>query len=293
MSGVGSYYRLTKPGIIRGNLITVVAGYMLASKGVYDIGVLAALCLGSGLIIASGCVLNNIFDIDIDSLMERTQKRELVLGSISTKNAALFAIVLGVIGGVILAKWTNILTVLMGVTGLVTYAFVYTYAKRKTHWSTLIGTVPGATPPVAGYVAVTGRFDLTALLLFLVLVTWQMPHFLAIAIRRLKEYKAAHIPLLPIVKGIRATKRQIALYIIGFVCATVYLGIHELGRNYTVLALANGLMWLYVAMFPAKNATDEQWAKKVFFISLLTLLVFDILISLSHYLALLFITMRD
>ena len=216
---IKDYYSLTKPGIIRGNLITAAAGFFLASKDIVDMKLLLAMLVGTSLVIASGCVLNNYLDISIDKQMARTKKRALVTGTITSKNALIFATILGLSGEIILLIFTNLLTALIGLFGLFVYVIVYGAAKRRSTHGTLVGSLSGAVPPVAGYTAVTGSLDWAALTLFLILVCWQMPHFYAIAIYRYNEYKAAGLPMLPIVKGIRATKLQILNYCLFFVAA--------------------------------------------------------------------------
>jgi protoheme IX farnesyltransferase len=279
-----SYYRLTKPGIIRGNLLTAVAAYIYGAQGVYHLSVFLSLCIGTAFVIASGCVFNNIIDTDIDALMERTKNRELVVNALSKRSAYIYASVLGIAGILVLYKGTNLLTLGFGLGGLITYVLAYTFAKRKTTFSTLIGTVPGATPPVAGYLAATHHFDIACLFLFLVLVFWQMPHFLAIAIRRLSDYRSASIPVLPVMKGIAKTKTHITAYIIAFTVACMCLAqFGHLGGFYTSIMLVVGLYWLYLAITNTDKLSDEEWARKVFMFSLIALLIWNILIATNFY----------
>ncbi|HSH55271.1 MAG TPA: UbiA family prenyltransferase, partial [Candidatus Limnocylindrales bacterium] len=165
-----TYYQLTKPGIIYGNLLTAIGGFLYASEGRIDILLLLALAVGMSLVIASGCVFNNYLDRDIDAKMQRTQKRALVSAEISTQNALIYGAVLGISGAAILALYTNLTTLLLGIVGFVSYVGLYTYLKRRTIHGTLIGTIPGATPLIAGYTAVNGQLGLDALLLFLIMV---------------------------------------------------------------------------------------------------------------------------
>jgi protoheme IX farnesyltransferase len=281
----GIYYRLTKPGIIRGNLMTALAAYLYGAHGVYSLSVFLSLAVGTSFIIGSACVFNNIIDRDIDGKMSRTKQRELVVRALSVKSAVIYATVLLLAGCVVLLKGTNLLTLLFGVIGHVSYVLFYTFAKRKTSLSTLIGTVPGATPPVAGYLAATHRLDIVAVFLFLVLVTWQMPHFLAVAIRRLGDYKSASLPVMPVVKGIVATKNQILGYIVAFILAC--LGLAQFGHLdafYVVPMLAVGGYWFHTAYSNTDKRDDKEWAKDVFVFSLIVLLVWDIAIALNYYL---------
>jgi protoheme IX farnesyltransferase len=175
--------------------------------------------------------------------------------------------------------------VLIGLIGIIDYVILYAYFKRTSVHGTLVGTISGATPPVAGYCAVSGRFDLGALLLFLVLVFWQMAHFYAIAMFRAKDYKAAGIPVLPVVKGMRATKIQIVAYIVAFILATLLLPVYGFtGYIYSVVVVSIGLLWLRVAIIGFNAKDDIVWARKVFKYSLIALLVFSIMVSLANIL---------
>lgn len=279
------YYQLTKPGIIRGNLLTAAAGFLLAAGQSVNLVLLAALLAGTALIIASACVFNNYIDRGIDARMARTKDRALVSGAISGRNALIFASLLGLIGVYILAVFTNYLTLLIGLFGFVSYVVVYGYAKRKTWWGTLVGAVPGATPIIAGYVAVTGRLDLAAFLLFLILVTWQMAHFYAIATYRLKDYKQAAIPVLPAVKGVRNTQIQISLYALLFFIATIGLYVFGYtGYVYLVIMTVVSLAWLRLAILGCRATDVTKWAKGVFLFSLVVIAVFSLLLGLEAWL---------
>ena len=161
-----TYFKLTKPGIIFGNLISGVAGYFLASRGTHSLSVFFGVFAGTALIIGASCVANNIIDVDIDKRMKRTQKRAITSGEVSVTNAWIFAGVLSIAGYAVLVLFTNWLAVAAGAIGMFFYVVVYGWAKRNTVHSTLVGSISGATPPFAGYVAVTGNIDSAAILLF-------------------------------------------------------------------------------------------------------------------------------
>lgn len=279
------YYLLTKPGIIRGNLMTAAAGFLFASEGRIDWWLFLALLAGTALVIASGCVFNNYLDRDIDKRMDRTNKRALVVGDISASNALTYATVLGVTGFTILALYTNITTVVVGLVGIIDYVLLYGWAKRNTIYSTLIGGISGSTSLVAGYTAVTGNFDIVAFLLFLIMALWQMPHFYAIGIYRRKDYANAHLPILTVKKGIAAAKQEILLYVIGYIAAVSLLAIlGYAGYTYLGVMLAITFWWLWVALQGSKTKDDIKWAHKIFGISLLVLMTFSVMISLDHWL---------
>ena len=282
---IAKYYQLIKPGIIRGNAITAAAGFFLASKGNIDWGLLLALLTGVSLVMASGCVANNYIDRDIDAKMQRTKSRALARNTIAGHHAIIYSIILAIAGFGVLAAFTNLLTVLVGVVGFVDYVVLYGWSKRKSVHGTLVGTIAGATPPVAGYVAVTNRLDAVACLLFLILVLWQMPHFYAIAIRRMDEYKAAKLPMMPIVKGVKSTKIQMIIYAAGFTAAIALLSLLDyVGMVYLVVMLVISWIWLKLIASGFSAPNNQLWAKQVFLFSLLVLLAFSFMISIDTYL---------
>jgi len=279
------YYRLTKPGIIRGNLMTLVAGFLFASTTWVDWHKLGWALLGTGLIIASSCVLNNYIDQDIDALMSRTKKRALVRGTVSNAAALTYASILGAAGFAVLTLFTNRLTTLIGAGGFFAYVVLYGYFKRTSIHGTLVGTISGSMSLLAGYCAVTNRFDGPAVLLFVAQSIWQMPHFYAIGVYRRDDYKAAGIPILPVVKGIRAAKTYIFFYISAYLFSVMlFKSFGYAGWSFTVVMAAVTLFWLYISAkgFTAKD--NIRWAKQVFGTSLLVLLAFSLMLSLERWL---------
>jgi protoheme IX farnesyltransferase len=281
-ANIRSYIALTKPGIIRGNIMTAVAGFLLAARGHVDFVLLFWTLTGTSLVIAAGCVFNNYIDRDIDRKMERTKNRAIVTGLISGKKAIIYGSTLGVVGFWALYMLVNKLTFVLGIVALFFYVVVYGYAKRRSVHGTLIGSIPGAMSLVAGYTAVSNRFDTEAVILFLILAVWQMPHFYAIATYRKKDYAAAGIPVLTVFKGVRAAKIQIAVYIAVFVLATAALRTFGYASNtYVVVMLGISLAWLRLAVRGFKEKDDIRYGKKLFGFSLLVLLVFCLMISIN------------
>lgn len=264
-----NYYLLTKPGIILGNLITVAAGFLLASKGVIDLGLFFATLMGLALIMASACVFNNYIDRKIDKKMERTKNRVLVQGLISGRNAIFFAILLGILGNVILFLYTNLLTVFVAGVGFFVYVVLYSLWKCRTIYGTGIGSIAGAVPPVVGYCAVSNHFDAGALILFTMMVLWQMPHFFAIAMYHFDDYSAAKIPVLPVIKGMLRTKIHMMLYIVGFLVAALMLTLFNYtGYMYLAVAMCFGLTWLLLCAKGFKSDNDQIWGCQMFRLSL-------------------------
>ena len=263
------YYRLTKPGIVYGNVFHAIVGVLLA----YHTGVTAwnsvGLIVGIALIIASACVANNILDRSIDQKMKRTRQRALVVGDVETTQAILYALILLTIGVIVMIRMTNLLTLMLSLIAYVWYVWIYGWAKRHTWWSTLIGAVPGAIPIMAGYTAIVGQVDVVVWVAFMLLVFWQMPHFYAIALYRQKEYAAAGLPVISVALGRVATYRQMVVYAAAYVISIATL-IYVGGMHWTVgsLLLAAGVYWT-VTIVRGKATISDTWARTVFKQSLL------------------------
>jgi len=281
---IKKYIALTKPGIIRGNVMTTAAGFLLAADGHINWTTLIATVLGTSFVIGSACTFNNYIDRDIDKKMARTKKRALVTGEISTVAALTFAALLGTIGFAELAIFTNWLTVALGVTAYIFYIAIYAVAKRRTTYGTIVGSVAGALPITAGYTAASNRLDNGAALLFLSMTFWQMPHFYAIAIRRLKDYKAAGLPVLPAVKGVHRTKLSMLGYIVAYAITTSLLTTTgHTGYLYIFVMLTLSLTWLNLAIRGFNTGDDVKWAGKLFGFSLIVLLGFSVMIAVNAW----------
>ncbi|HVZ76117.1 MAG TPA: protoheme IX farnesyltransferase [Candidatus Paceibacterota bacterium] len=192
---IKAYYELTKPGIIYGNALVAAAGFFFAAKGHIDWLVFLAMLIGLSLVVGSACVLNNIYDREIDARMARTKDRATVTGKVSRESAAAYALVLGLAGGIVFGLYVPALSLAAALAGFAVYVLLYTPLKPVSPWALFVGAVAGATPPMAGYLAVTGSLDWYAWALFTAMYLWQIPHFLAIATYRYPEYTAAGVPL--------------------------------------------------------------------------------------------------
>lgn len=279
------YYSLIKPGVLYGNVITGVAGFLLAAGYFrrFDVGLFIATILGMTLVIASACVLNNFLDQDIDRIMERTKNRAIASGEILGRNAVLFSTILGIIGIGILVLWVNWLVVGIGIFGFVTYVWLYgALSKRHSIHGTLVGSISGAMPILAGYCAVSGRIDEAAVLVFLMLFFWQFPEFYSIAIYRRTEYKKAGIPVMSVIKGVKSTTKQIAIYTLLFVIATLLLTpFGYTGWIYFVVMAAVGLYWMNLAVRGLKRKDSDVWARQMFHVSLIVLLVLSAMLCIG------------
>lgn len=279
---IKTYFSLTKSGIIFSNIITAAGGFFLASKNHIDFALFLATLTGLSCIIASACVFNNYIDRDIDQKMDRTKNRALVKKLIPKGHAIIFAVLLLIVGTLILARYTNLLTVSLALAGFFFYVVVYGIWKRRSVYGTVIGSLSGAVPPIVGYCSVMNRFDNAALILFMILVLWQMPHFYAIAIYRLKDYSSASIPVLPVKKGIKTTQVHMFFYIIAYTLMTLMLSVFGYtGLIYLVVSLLLGLIWLVLCIkgFTTKNTTI--WARRMFTVSIIVLVVLFLVISVD------------
>ncbi|MBT2291912.1 heme o synthase [Paenibacillus albidus] len=277
------FITVTKPGIIRSNLLAAFTGYWLASGWDVEYGKLILTLLGTMLVMASACVFNNYFDRDLDMKMERTRERGLPTGRLKPQTVLIYAIGLGIAGMIVLFAFCGMLAGLFGIVGVFVYVVVYTlWLKRTSTWSTSVGAISGAMPPVIGYVAVTGKVDMGAWLLFATLFLWQPPHFWALGIRRKEEYRAAGFPLLPVVKGVRRTKFQMIPYVALLIPVPILMYMYGYaGIFYLVISTALSLMWLLLNLKGFRAKDDEAWAKKSFFFSINYLMVSLIVLVLD------------
>lgn len=280
---VKHFIQITKPGIIFGNVLSAAGGFFLASQGHVSLALLLATLIGTSLVVASGCVFNNCIDRDIDVKMERTKNRAMVQGLIPAPVALAYATVLGVAGLGLLYWQANLLAALFALIGFIIYVGLYSlYLKRKSVHGTLVGSLSGAMPPVIGYVAVSGTFDLAALTLLVMFSLWQMPHSYAIAIFRFNDYLAASIPVLPVKRGILVAKKHILVYTFAFLLATLMLTFGGYaGMSYLAVAAAMGMYWLYMAWTGYKAADDRVWARKLFVFSIFTITALSVAMSLD------------
>lgn len=279
---IRTYYLLTKPGIIMGNLITTAAGFALASKGHLDFWLFLATLIGLACTIASACVFNNYIDRDLDEKMERTKNRPLVRRLITGKSAIIFAIVLGFLGTLVLSLFTNPLTVWVTLAGFFIYVVLYYICKCRSLYGTFVGSISGAVPPVIGYVAVSNQLDAAALILFMITFLWQMPHFFAIAIYRLEDYAAASIPVLPVSKGIFITKQYMLIYTLAFIGAALMPTLYGYtGYPYLIITTLVGVAWLLLCLNGFQRSDDKLWARHMFLLSLVVITALCIMLSVD------------
>lgn len=264
--------QVVKTGIIKSNLIPMIAGLMLALYTYQysftdNIANILLAFAGTAAIIAASGAFNNLYDRDIDALMARTKVRPTVTGTISIKRVAIVAVLLLLIG-LGLLYLASPLAAFLGFLGVFFYVIPYTmWTKRHTIWNTEVGSISGAIPPLIGWAAVAPDIWHPACwALFLIMVIWQMPHFYAIAIRKKEDYAAASIPMLPVVKSARRTYIQSNIYLVLLVLSSFLFLPLSLGL--TLMLLILGLIWLGLSLFGSRSMTIEVWANKMFLFSL-------------------------
>lgn len=280
---IKKYIGVAKPGIILGNLISTAGGYLLASRGHIDAGTLQATLGGMALMVASGCVLNNLIDRDLDRKMDRTRNRVLATGCMTPVAAALYASLLGIAGTLVLWTATNPLCVGIVLAGLAVYVVAYSLVlKPRSMYSTLIGSLAGAAPPLTGYCAVIGRFDAGAWILLSIFSLWQMAHAHAIAVLRFADFAAAAVPSLAGERGVPVAKKHIAAYILAFLAAASALSIGGYtGFGFLAAACVIGLLWLLMALGGLKTDDDVRWARKLYIFSIVGITILSVMMAID------------
>ncbi|HUB93131.1 MAG TPA: heme o synthase [Verrucomicrobiae bacterium] len=276
------YYAALKPERTYANVMTTGAGFLLACKWHIHWGLLVATIAGTTAVVMSACGVNNCTDRGIDARMPRTKRRATVTGDVPIRRLAILSIVLGIVGFGILIWWVNWLVVLLGAVGYLDYVVLYGWTKRTTPWSTWVGTVSGAVPIAAGYVAVSDRLDTTALALALVMLFWQMPHFYAIGIFRRKDYKSGGLPIWPVRYGVKNTQVWIIICTILYLYAVLWLAVvGSLGFIFGLVMGMMGVYWIGRGLRGFRSQDPEKWARGMFGLSLVVLLVLAAGIALA------------
>lgn len=271
-AGWKDFLAISKTGIVVSNLMTTFTGLWLALHFtglgfVAHLDVVLWTLLGTTGIIAGGCAFNNYIDRDIDPIMERTCARPSATGHLSGKQILWYATVMSGLGMIFLLMTGSLAATGYGLLGLFVYVVIYSKWLKRTHsLNTVVGSISGALPPLIGWAAIDPGLSQTAWLLFAVMFLWQPPHFLALAMKRVKEYRAAGIPMLPVVAGFAVTKRQINTYIVALIGVSLLL--YPLGPVYLIVTGLLGLGWLGVGLFAKRFKDDVIWARVMFVYSL-------------------------
>ncbi|EZH64592.1 protoheme IX farnesyltransferase [Bacillaceae bacterium JMAK1] len=261
-----------KTGIVKSNLIAMFAGMALALYAnqlnpLIMIPEIVLATIGSAFVIGAAGTFNNLYDRDIDRVMERTKNRPTVTGVMSLRNGLIFGSALAILGLISLFI-ASPLAGLFGFLGLFLYVIPYTmWTKRRTIYNTEIGSLSGAVPPLIGWAAISSDMMSPGVLgLFIVMLLWQMPHFYAIAIRKHDEYKAASVPMLPVVKGLRRTYLQTNFYLVLLIAASFLFLPLSLGIVLVALLLSGA--WLVLSIVGYHKMDEQKWARVMFIYSL-------------------------
>ena len=281
------YLELCKPRVVLLMVITSIVGMCLSSHAFVGWTVLLLGNLGIALAAASAAAVNHLADYRIDSKMARTQGRPVVQGKVSVVDTIIFASLLCVMSMAILVVFINTLTAVLTFLSIIGYAGVYTfYLKHNTSQNIVIGGLAGAAPPLLGVVAVTGHVTLMGLLLLSIIFVWTPPHFWALAIDRIEDYRNAEIPMLPNTHGIAYTKRCIVIYaaVLFFVSLLPYfLGCSDALYLFSAIILSGWFLWKTVQLY---FDPDNTCAMQVFKVSISYLFLLFIALLVDHYIPL-------
>ena len=266
------YVTMTKPRIMTLLLLTGAAGMFVGAQGVPALGTFAATMAGLALACGGASALNHVLDRDLDRLMRRTGHRPVAEDRVSPERALEFGLALMAFSFVLLASLVNVLTAALALVGGLFYVLVYTrWLKRTTPQNIVIGGAAGAVPPLVGWAAATGNLTLPALFLFLIVFFWTPPHFWALALVIKRDYAAARVPMLPVVRGDDETAKQIVWYSLVLVAVTLLpFAWHTAGAAYLAVALLLGALFLRLAWRLRRETTTAR-AVTLFHFSLLYL----------------------
>jgi protoheme IX farnesyltransferase len=264
---LADYFELTKPKVQSLLLLTTIttmeiAGSPPASK-------IALTCLGGYLSAGGAGAVNHYWDRDIDAQMERTASRPIPAGRIAPRSALIFGIVLATLSFVQLSLTVNVLAASLALGGFAGYVGVYTmYLKRRTPQNIVIGGAAGAIPPLVGWAATRGSLSWTAVYLFAIVFYWTPPHFWALSLLMKDEYAKVGVPMMPVVRGERETRRQILLYsLLLYSISQLPFCVGEFGGVYLVASIGLGLAFIGGAVRLYRRA-DRASALKLYLYSL-------------------------
>jgi protoheme IX farnesyltransferase len=275
-ASIGAYVRLTKPRVIELLLVTSVPPMLLAAGGFPAARLLAAVLIGGTLAAGGANTINCWVERDSDQLMHRTQSRPLPAGELVPSHALTFGIGLNVIAFVYLALAANLLAACLTISATLFYVFVYTiWLKPRTPQNIVIGGAAGAVPVLVGWAAVKGDLSAPAWILFAVVFFWTPAHFWALAVKYRADYERAGIPMLPVVKGVPATSRQIMLYAAITAVVTLTLGLAiSVSIAYVVATAILGVLFVGGAVALARNASPAAALRFFGYSNVYLLLVF-------------------
>jgi protoheme IX farnesyltransferase len=259
-AAVTDYLALMKPRIILLLLVTTLTTMVVAAGGWFGWALAVYTLLGGTLAAGAANAINCYWDRDVDAIMHRTRNRPLPARRVSPPQALRFGVLLSLAAVLVLGLAVNWLSAALALFGILFYVGVYTmWLKRSSPQNVVIGGAAGAIPPLVGWAAVTDRIGIPALLLFAIVFLWTPPHFWALALNRSEDYRAARIPMLPVVRGNAETVRQMLLYTLALIATTLVLaGMGVLGRIYLVSAVVLAIPFLALAVRLVRETTARR-----------------------------------
>lgn len=256
---------LLKGKVLVANVLPVFTSFWLAlyfsgERFIDNWGLFLLTIIGSTLVISGALILNNWYEVDLDKKMVRTQKRPTVTGNFSLKTVLWLGIITS-ITGLVMMLFTTLEAALYSFLGWLFYVVLYTFwTKRKYTWNTIIGSVSGAFTPLIGWAVIAPANHTVPIVMFCILFIWQIPHTLAIAIKRLEDYTRAGVPMLPVVYGVDVTIRQNLIYIIALLPLPFFL-ITSLGWFFSIFTIALTIGWVILAMKGTRAKDIKKWAQ--------------------------------
>ena len=271
---VKDYFMLMKPRVMSLVVFTAISGMLLAPGNIHPlIAFVSILCITIGA--GSAAAINMWYDRDIDAIMKRTQKRPIVTGAVKADEALAFGIITGTMAVIMMAVSVNIISAALLAFTILYYIYIYTiWLKRTSVQNVVIGGVSGALPPIIGWASVTGNISWQAFSLFAIIFIWTPPHSWALALYRSDDYKNCNVPMMPVIKGVLYTKKQIMFYsiLMFFISLWPYF-LNISSHLYLFTAIISGLIFLYYAVNLFADTEQNHVAKKLFWYSIFYLFI--------------------
>jgi protoheme IX farnesyltransferase len=285
-SKFGSYVALTKPRIIELLLVTTIPTMVLAAGKLPSVSLMAITLLGGSLAAGGANAINMYIDRDIDALMVRTQGRPLVTGDVSPRNALIFAVLLEIAAFAVLWSGANLLSAVLALSATMFYVCIYSlWLKRTSKQNIVIGGAAGAVPVLVGWAAVQNSLGWAPVILFLVIFFWTPPHFWALAIRHSEDYRAAGVPMLPVVATMKETVRSMVIYSVILTATSLALvPVADLGYIYGITALLFGTLFILgsirLGRDPSESRSMRLFSFSITYVSVLFMaLTIDVLVN--------------
>lgn len=271
---IKDYFMLMKPRVMSLVVFTAISGMLLAPGNIHPlIAFVSILCITISA--GSAAAINMWYDSDIDAIMKRTKKRPIVTGAVKADEALAFGIIIGTIAIIMMAVSVNIISAILLAFTILYYICIYTiWLKRRSVQNVVIGGVSGALPPIIGWASVTGNISWQAFALFAIIFIWTPPHSWALALYRSDDYKNCNVPMMPVIKGVLYTKKQILFYSVAMFLISLWPYFLKISNYlYLITAIIFGLIFLYYAVSLFADTVQNYAAKQLFWYSVLYLFI--------------------